>query len=300
MPAKKSGSYHLLNLAFITFGETIIMLLDNIKPSPALADFISCYRIADFVFATNEVIPSKAYPPRPQECLQFFPRDVETVSYNNGISIRSTSGCAITGQHTVVNHRYVGKNFLTVLVVFKPGILYRLTCIPASELANSYVDAADIAGRDIIYINEQLYHAASYNEMIEIVENYLLALISRAGKKQHIIHTIARQMLYHNRSSPVDYFMREACLCPRQFDRKFKEYMGINPKLYTRIIRFDNAFRMKNRLPHKDWLTIALHCGYHDYQHLVRDYKDLTGCTLNEFLILETKAPERFFGDVDT
>ena len=68
------------------------MLLENIKPSPELAEFISCYRIADFVFSAHEAIPSKAYPPRPQECLQFFPRDAETVSYNKGSYFQSKSG----------------------------------------------------------------------------------------------------------------------------------------------------------------------------------------------------------------
>lgn len=75
--------------------------------------------------------------------------------------------------------------------------------------------------------------------------------------------------------------------------------MGVSPKLYARIIRFDQAFRMRNRYPQLDWLSIAIYCGYHDYQHLVKDYKDFTGCTPNEFYALEQLAPERFFGDVD-
>lgn len=276
------------------------MLLENIKPSPALAEFISCYRIADFVFSADEAIPSKAYPPRPQECLQFFPRDKETVYYDKDFYTQSASGCVITGQHTVVSHRHVGMNFLTVVAVFKPGMLYSLTGIPASGLVNYYIDAENILGKGIILVNEQLYHAVSYNEMLAILEKYLLELINKSKKKQHIINAIAQQMLRRDNKESIDYFIKEACLCQRQFDRKFKEYIGINPKLYARIVRFDNVFRMKNRFPYRDWLTTALHCGYYDYQHLAKEYKDFTGCTPNEFFNLEVKAPERFFGDVES
>ncbi|WP_300597371.1 helix-turn-helix domain-containing protein [Niabella sp.] len=275
------------------------MLLENIKPSPALADFISCYRIAEFVFSSEETPPYKAYPPRPQECLQFFPRDLESVSYNHTVDFKVKSGCVITGQHTQVNYRHIGKNFLTVLVVFKPGMLYRLTGVPASELINHYFDAKDILQKEIVLINEQLHDAVSYKEMLVIIEKYLLTLVNRSKQQTHIVSEIAQQMLDAENKAPIDYFMKEACLCRRQFDRKFREWMGINPKLYGRIARFDQAFRMKNRYVYKDWLTIAVHCGYYDYQHLSKEYKDFTGLTPNDFLSLETKAPERFFGDVE-
>lgn len=79
-------------------------------------------------------------------------------------------------------------------------------------------------------------------------------------------------------------------------DRQFKERTGVNPKLYERIIRFDKAFRVKNSQPRFDWLRIAVECGYHDYQHLSKAYKDFTGLTPTGFHALEEKAPERLFG----
>ncbi|MBL0294607.1 MAG: helix-turn-helix domain-containing protein [Saprospiraceae bacterium] len=57
-----------------------------------------------------------------------------------------------------------------------------------------------------------------------------------------------------------------------------------------KVVRFENAFRMKNKNPVMDWLSIALSCGYYDYQHLVKDYKDLTGLTPNQFHEIESKA----------
>lgn len=40
--------------------------------------------------------------------------------------------------------------------------------------------------------------------------------------------------------------------------------MGIAPKLYARIVRFDQAFRLKERQPELDWLVVAVQTGYYD------------------------------------
>jgi AraC-like DNA-binding protein len=57
---------------------------------------------------------------------------------------------------------------------------------------------------------------------------------------------------------------------------------------------------MKNRYPDKDWLSIAIHCGYYDYQHLVKDYKEFTGYTPPQFFSIDNGSPERAFGDAET
>ncbi|MBK6977814.1 MAG: AraC family transcriptional regulator [Cytophagaceae bacterium] len=59
------------------------------------------------------------------------------------------------------------------------------------------------------------------------------------------------------------------------------------------------AFRLKNAFPDKDWLSIALECGYYDYQHLVKDYKEFTGMSPAAFYFQDTQSPERAFGIVE-
>lgn len=44
---------------------------------------------------------------------------------------------------------------------------------------------------------------------------------------------------------------------------------GISPKHFSKVVRFENAFRMKTKAPNLDWPSIAFRCGYYDYQHLV-------------------------------
>jgi transcriptional regulator GlxA family with amidase domain len=61
----------------------------------------------------------------------------------------------------------------------------------------------------------------------------------------------------------------------------------MGPKLYGRSVRFDRAFRLKERQPGLDWLDVALACGYYDYRHLVRDFREFSGVTSPALLAAE-------------
>jgi AraC-like DNA-binding protein len=168
--------------------------------------------------------------------------------------------------------------------------------LPLYELTNKYIDAEAVFPKEIRLLNEQLKNAASYTEMITSAESFLLKLVNREKKDSHRIDISAKRLLQNIDHVSLDWLSNEACLSPKQFERKFNERIGINPSLFERIIRFDSAFRMKNKEPDKDWLSIALHCGYYDYQHLTRDYKAFTGHTPPSFFQLEDQAPERMLG----
>lgn len=276
------------------------MLLNEITPSCFLTDYILLYRIIDFHFPAGTVVPCKAYPPRPEYCLQFMPRDVEFTKRSDTGLILSNQKAIFVGQQTDVFYRYPGNKFLAVQVIFQPGALHLLKNIASGELTNQIIDAEDIFGNATRQVNEELFYAENYKEMIAIVEQFLVKLIKAGKPKKHPVNEIGKMMMYEKEDFSIDKFLKAACLSHRQFDRKFKEYTGISPKHFLQLIRFDRAFRMKNRLPKKDWLSIALHCGYHDYQHLAKDYKEFTGCTPVQFFEIDNDAPERTFGEAET
>lgn len=271
------------------------MLLKDFIPPTDVQEFVQLYRIVHLQFNANEPVPFKAYPPRPEHCLAFYPYDTETVSYQQQNKTVAHVPVVLYGQFTEVTNRIIGSRFLVLQVVFYPGALYRLTGIPATQLTNEYTSADLFFSHQIHLVNEQLYYATSYAQMLTIINQFVRQLIKQQRKPILPIDHACRLLLQHHHMS-VDALAREACLSNKQLERKFKERTGINPKLYERIIRFDKAFRLKNSRPQYDWLRIAIECGYHDYQHLAKEYKDFTGLTPNAFHEIEDKAPERSFG----
>ena len=276
------------------------MLINEIKPSPSLADHIRLYRIIDFSFPSHIKIPGKAYPPRPEHCLQFMARDPERVGPTGEGATTGYSGAIFMGPHTKVIHRYPKHATLGFQVIFQPGSMHFLTGIPAIELTDIYTGASDIFGKEADLVNEQLSNANGYAEMVHNVEAYLQRLIRKRKSVSHPVEQVAREWLQKDHGFSVDKLARAACLSRRQLDRKFNEWIGLSPKLFLQLARFDKAFRMKNRYPEKDWLAIAMHLEYHDYQHLVKDYKLFTGYTPKQFFDIDNNAPERLLGDAET
>lgn len=186
-----------------------------------------------------------------------------------------------------------------VQVVFQPGGLYRLTGIPTIDLNNQYFDAEAVLGNEAKALNERLTNIEDYPKMIPVVEDFLLSLVKKSAYEIRPIDKVGIAMLQNVNQYSLDWLAKESCLSAKQFERNFNERIGINPKYFARIIRFDKVFRMKNAFPNKDWLSIALDCGYYDYQHLVRDYKEFTGMTPASFYMQDTQSPERKFGIVE-
>jgi AraC-like DNA-binding protein len=271
-----------------------------VPPSPALRDYVRQYRIVGCLFPAGVPLPVKNYWPRPENCLSFCPRDPERLAYGlDGQPPVASPRSQLYGQHVVATTRYVGRDFLIFQVVFQPGVLHRLTGIPAGELANTMVDAEAVLGAEIRQVNEQLANTSSALEMVNVVERYLSRLMCRAPSKASLLARVGQLILQRPAQVSVDWLAGQACLSPRQFQRQFVAQHGIGPKLFARVARFDHAMRLRNAMPQHDWLTVALHAGYHDYQHLVRDFSQFTTLTPNAFWLRERQAPERAFGQAE-
>lgn len=275
------------------------MILRDFLPSPALKEFVQWYRICHFEFNQTDYIPTKAYPPKPEQILHFFLRDFWAIQKQGGEK-HVQPFITLVGQRTSLVKQFTGSNnFINVQIVFQPTAVFRLTGIPAYELTNQHLEATLIFHKNIQFTLEQLQSAKDYNELLTIIDRFAQELIRHSRKERLLLDGVSRQMIQRGGNVSLDWLSDEACLCTKQFKRKFNESVGVNPKTYVRLIRFNRAFNIKNRYPDRDWLGIAIDCGYYDYQHLVKDYKEFTALTPNAFHLLESQSPERILGLTD-
>jgi transcriptional regulator GlxA family with amidase domain len=77
----------------------------------------------------------------------------------------------------------------------------------------------------------------------------------------------------------VDCLASEACLSRRQFERIFLAYIGISPKQFLKIVRFQNAIFINHNSNAKSLTDLALKAGYYDQSHFINEMKELTGYT---------------------
>lgn len=274
------------------------MLLQDFIPPQDVQEFVQLYRIVHLEFPKGQSIPPKAYPPRPEQCLAFYPFDTEIVTYASSNKVIQQIPVVLYGQFTQVTHRSIGQQFLVFQIVFKPGGLYRLTGIDAYALNNEYLDAEVHFSTEIRWVNEQLFHAGSYAEMIQVINRFLRQLMAKQRKPKLPVDDALSMLLTQSLNS-VNGIAANSYLSTRQIERLCKQRSGVSPKLFERLIRFDKAFRLRNSFPNMHWLSIALECGYHDYHHLAKEYKSFTGLSPNAFHQIESNAPERKFGLIE-
>ncbi|GGH35350.1 AraC family transcriptional regulator [Dyadobacter endophyticus] len=274
------------------------MICQEFIPQPQLRPFVQNYQLRHFTFGDGGSIPFKPYAPRPEQTLAFFPRGSESEENLVTNTMIERPRSAIIGQYSQRTNRHLnGPEFCVLLVNLKPGMLYRLIGMPFTELTNTFIDAEDILPKEIRRVNERLSSAESPQEMIGIVEKLLLDLTTNMSRgDHHPIDAVTNLLIRHPEDSSVLALAESSCFSPRQFERLFKERMGISPKLFTRIARMAKAFSMKYNHPDLDWFSIALYCKYHDYQHLAKDFKDLAGVAPTTYMMEEKDAPEHHFG----
>jgi AraC-like DNA-binding protein len=282
-----------------------MIIFDFRPPSPALGEYIRQHQIVGVSFDKSVLPPVKPYWPRPQNCLAFFPRDAQQVAFPDSPTPKKTYRSDLIGQPTVLTNRHVNHDFIVFQVVFQPGALFRLTGIPAHELSNQFIDAEAVFSPEISLVNERLSSTDDHLQMITIVETFLHSLIRKKGNHQSRfdylpVDKVGVFLLQNPSRFSLDWLADQACLSPRQFYNQFIERMGVNPKLYSRIARFDKTMKLKSTQPHKDWLQIAIEMGYYDYQHMARDFKEFTKLSPLQFFQAEEDAPERAFGHSET
>lgn len=271
------------------------MLLRDFLPHPDVREFIQCYRVVHFNFSGVKDVPFKAYPPKPEQCLHFFLHDLFAIQKSNGRREVQPS-IMFSGQRTSLVNQYHGRNFINVQIVFQPTAVFRLTGIPAYELVDQHLDAGLLFPVDMQSVLDELRNADGVPAILRIIEKFAKQLIDRKYDQPLPIDLVSNRLKHDSEQFFIADLAKQSCLSVKQFERKFIERSGINPKTYTKIIRFNKAFNLRNRYPFKTWSGIAIESGYHDYQHLVKDYNAFTGMQPSDLHLLETTSPECVLG----
>ena len=268
------------------------MILKEYPPGPAPRGTIRVYRV---VHVARDPVAAPAvmvFPPVPEQCLQLFVHEPEVVEYPDGRRVQCDS--VIAGSHDLTVKRIVPPRFLMIQAVFEPGALYRLTGIPGTELQNAYLDAESVLGPEIRLLREVLRETTSYAGMVAHVDRFVQDMEPKR-KSAHAIHPWLRLMRDRPELS-IDEAAARSSLSLRQFERTCRQHTGMGPRELASIARFDRAFHIKLHQPQLDWLSIAIACGYYDYQHMARDFRSFSGLTPPRLLDTQRSSPEHLLG----
>jgi len=272
------------------------MIFKLVQPSPFLSNYVKHYKLIHFEFKNGEEKPMKPYPPRPEQCIIFYPRDPLTIEYQATSQKVLQPRSIVSGQVVSRQNLHIGNDYIVFKIIFFPGALYHVAHMPLTKITDQNADAESVFSKEMRLVNERLNSTGDFETMIVIVEDFLSRMIRKSKTNHSPIDDVAKLLLYHPDKLSLDRLAKESCLSIRQFQRQFSERVGVSPKLFCRISRFDKAFRLKANHSHLDWLRIAMETGYHDYQHLSKDFIEFADTLPNSLIREEASSPDRYFG----
>jgi AraC-like DNA-binding protein len=267
------------------------MLQTKMAPSSAvLRPYVWAYGMtAGRVGSVPLVIP---LPARPKQLLTFFFADRYYV-------LRPESGQSDAAPRvTVVGPQSYSRAGLSVFgtidnftIHFQPSGFNRLFGIPMTQLTDAAYDAHAVIGPEISTLQHELGDAAGFAERIQLIEERLIRMLGYHDRPDPVA-IAANNLFASNGIHRVSTMATDCGLSTRQFERRFLAQVGVPPKLYARIIRFNAALDHKLRCPSRTWSRIANEHDYYDQMHFVHDCRAFTGECPSRFLAHLDGLPE--------
>jgi AraC-like DNA-binding protein len=263
--------------------------LQSVAPCPALRELVRAF--AQRTTGAAETAVMQRVPASLEVVIGFEFGSLFTVDYRDGSS-EPAHRIALVGSHCSPNATLsLGADVESFAIFLQPTALQRLLGIPTHHVADRSYPAADVLGRQVEVLWAVLAEAAGFAERVRLAEQFLLWRLDVASPTT-IAHVAMETFRGHGRYR-VEEMAGRASLSVRQFERQFERELGMPPKRFARIARFQFALDTKLVHPRRSWLDVAHTSGYYDQMHLVRDFQSLSGASPTQLLsqLGDTRPP---------
>jgi AraC-like DNA-binding protein len=173
---------------------------------------------------------------------------------------------------------------------FTPAGPMAVLGVPAGELANEVIDLDLLLGPSVERLRQQLIGARSVQDRFRTLERFFCQRLNgKASARPEVTHTLDRLFRSAGRAR-MRTLATETGLSQKHLIHLFREQVGLAPKRYARIVRFNALLRQMAPDARPDWADLAAMYGFYDQAHFVRDFREFTGTTPTDFL--RTRGPD--------
>ncbi|WP_338864744.1 DUF6597 domain-containing transcriptional factor [Myxococcus stipitatus] len=256
------------------------MLYTSHTPMVPLADFVEYFwSLSDVPAHTRErIVPSGTLelvvnldedqirihdPVDPARCRRFSGA-VVSGAYRSYFVIDTRVHASIVGVH------------------FRPGGARAVLGLPPGELVDTHIDLETLWRGRARQLRERLCSARTRQERFRILEEALLSSLRGRPARQREMHFALEHLGRGGKS--VGDVAAELGLSRRRFIELFTADVGMTPKLFGRVRRFQRAMAMAERPWGPAWSQLALESGYFDQSHMIRDFMEFSGFSPAAFL----------------
>ncbi|MCP4118646.1 MAG: AraC family transcriptional regulator [Desulfobacteraceae bacterium] len=172
----------------------------------------------------------------------------------------------------------------TIGVSFFSAGLHPFLKIPLSEFTNRTVELDVVIGRFNSTLDGIIGTTGSVEQQIEMLEAYFLRLISRDHVPTDEIFRLINTFNSNIHNLDVGTFCEQYGINQRKAERIFSRYIGITPKFFKRLDRFQGVLNRILNEKYDDFTSMAYENDYYDQSHFIKDFKSFTGVSPSRFM----------------
>jgi AraC-like DNA-binding protein len=256
-------------------------------PQPPLSAFVVCLWYSDGAPNTHS---KERLLPNGEAAIIFNLRDdpvriydaqniARHDSYGLAVLSGARSNCFVID--TCQQERVVG-------IQFRPGGIFPFFRMPASEVEGASFDLDDLWPRRTAEIREQLLAAQSVDTVFAALERCLQDQLVRPLELHPAVAYAVERFCSLAHGSRVAAVTERIGLSPRRFIQIFHQQVGLTPKAFCRVRRFQRVLQFIHGGQRVDWAQLALDCGYYDQAHFIHDFQAFSGLTPSTYLARAT------------
>lgn len=181
-----------------------------------------------------------------------------------------------------------GNGAAMMVISFKKGMAAPFFPFPMNEIADSVVDADLIWGTELADLRERLLATMDIAERFRLAEAFLLAKFRSKLEINPCVEFAVREIAENADAVSIARMNQKIGYSHKHFVDMFRRQIGVTPKAFARIMRFQKAVRSIDADPQIDWRRAALDCGYYDQSHFIHDFKHFSGFTPERYASIHT------------
>lgn len=171
-----------------------------------------------------------------------------------------------------------------LVVRFRPGRIAPFLPLPAGEIAGQVVALADLWGPAFSTLRQQILDQPTAEGKFAAVENFLYRQLRRAEASNPVVDFAIRQLQTLETGAGIASLAAKTGYTHKHFVSLFHRHIGVSPKAYSRILKFQQAVQQLEKTSAPDWSRLVYTCGYYDQAHFINEFKHFSGFSPSFYL----------------
>jgi AraC-like DNA-binding protein len=194
---------------------------------------------------------------------------------------RIVSTMVVGGARAGFYIREVSTPLCSVGAQLRPGAAQILFGVDADELSGQHTALEALWAAGAGSMRDRLASARSLAERLDVLEQLLA---SRLPNVRGLHPAVAQALQQFNGATSVGEVVRSSGISHRRFIALFSRSVGLTPKAYSRVLRFQDVLRRARIDGGRKLIDVAATSGYSDQSHFNREFREFAGVTPTEYL----------------